>query len=266
MAPRVAIVNELLARRLFPGEDPIGKFIRTDMTEGRVYPEAVGDETREIVGVVGNTRNRPRARFEPIVYVPFQQHLDVYPAWGAWGFHVVKTVVIRTSSDPASFVGPMQRLVGDVDDTQIPYNVRTMEEQLSTVEPQARFLMRFLGICAGVAIMLAALGLYAVIAQSVTQRTHELGVRMALGAAKANVQRLILRRGLVLILLGAAIGTAAAFGLSRMLSRLVYGITPTDPSTFAAVVLALIGVALLACYIPSRRATRVDPLIALRHE
>ena len=265
-APRVAIVNDTLARQSFPGEDPLGKFIRADLTAGAVHPDLVGDEPREIVGVVGSTKRFPTADPLPVIYVPFQQHLAVYPDSGPWAVHVIKDVVIRTSSDPATFVGPLQRLVGEVDDTQVAYDVRTMEEQLFALASAPRFLMRFLGICAGVAIMLAALGLYAVIAQSVTQRTHEFGVRMALGAERASVQRLILRQGLVLVLLGAAIGTAGALGLSRVLSSYLYGITPTDPSTFAAVVLALIGVALLACYIPSRRATRVDPLIALRHE
>jgi putative ABC transport system permease protein len=202
----------------------------------------------------------------PKIYVPFRQHLAVYPAWVVGGLHLTKDVVIRTSSDPDDLLATMREAVAQVDGNQLPDAVMTVDDALAGVGDDARFWMRFLMICGGVAIVLAALGLYAVIAQSVAQRTHELGVRMALGAQKADLRRQVLRQGLVLVLLGVAVGLAAALGLARIADSLLVGVSPLDPVAFGAAALVMVGVALLASYLPARRATEVDAVVALRQQ
>ena len=175
-APPVAVINDTMVRQFFAEEDPIGRFIHVDLTAGITHPELAGDKPREIVGVVGSIKHGRRMDLGPEIYVPFHQHLTVYPDTGPWAVHLIKDIAIRTSSDPAGLLGPMQRAIAEVDRTQVAYRVMTMEEQLAEMAPVLRFWMRFLMLWGGVAIVLAALGLYAVIAQSVTQRTHELGV------------------------------------------------------------------------------------------
>ena len=197
--------------------------------------------------------------------MPHSQHPWVYPK-SAYT-HIDKTLFVRTASDLTGLAAAVRELVADLDkdmlpNTRIEPNPRGPSWQFDT----ERFWLRLLGLFAGLAVFLAAVGLYGVISYSVTRRTHEFGLRIALGAHRASLPMLVLRQGFFLSLIGVAIGVAAALGLTRLLAAQLYGITPTDPATFAVVSLVLIAVAMLASYIPARRATKVDPMVALRHE
>jgi putative ABC transport system permease protein len=162
--------------------------------------------------------------------------------------------------------GAVQRIVAEVDKDQAVFDIQSLEQAISSWVAPQRFWMRLFGIFAGLAVLLAAIGIYGVISYSVSQRTHEIGVRMALGAERNDVLKLVLRQGLKLALIGVAIGIAGSFALTRLIAQFLYGVKATDPMTFAAVALLLTAVALAASYIPARRATKVDPLVALRHE
>ncbi len=267
-APGVAIINETMARQLFSGEDPIGARLQANLGGRFVQEDFIDDQPRTIVGVVGDVRRRLRAGTGPVMYVPYGQHLDVYPTTGVWTIRASKRLVIRTAADPLSLVGAVRTAIADVDPELVPFDIMTMDARLATLADSAQqeFWMLLLGLFAGLAVGLAAIGLYGVISYAVAQRTHELGVRTALGATRADVLRLIVRQGLVLVLLGVAIGIPAAVGLTRVIASQLFGVTPTDPATFAAASVVFVGIALLACTIPARRATKVDPLVALRAE
>ncbi len=177
-----------------------------------------------------------------------------------------KQLVIRTAADPLSLAGAVRTAMDDVDPNLVPYDIMTMDARLADSAAQEEFWMLLLGLFAGLAVALAVIGLYGVISYAVAQRTHELGVRAALGATRSDVFTLIVRRGLVLALLGVAIGIPAAVALTRLIASQLFGVTPTDPATFAAAAAMFVSIALLACSIPARRATTVDPLAALRAE
>jgi putative ABC transport system permease protein len=249
-APRVLIINEAFVRTFFPDKDPIGKrlFFNRGSDGGYAW--------REIVGVVKDVKHSALdSDPKPEMYFPFSQ----FPSWNM-------TLVARTSGDPMSLVAAARRQVLAVDPNQAISNVSTMEQLMDNSVSQRRFNMLLLSIFAAISLVLAAVGIYSVLAYSVAQRTQEIGVRMALGARAANVLKLIIGQGMVLVLIGAALGLAAAFALTRVLTGLLYGVSPTDPATFAIIALLLLGVALVACYLPARRATKVDPIIALRFE
>jgi putative ABC transport system permease protein len=176
------------------------------------------------------------------------------------------TVVARTSTDPASFAGMLRDQVWSIDREQSVYDIKTMDQTLSEMLSQRRFNMLLLGVFASVALLLAALGIYGVISYSVSQRTHEIGIRMAMGAQSRDVLTLVVRHGLVLTGTGIGAGLIASFGLTRLMATLLYGVSATDPVTFLAIPLVLAGVALGACFVPARRASRVDPIEALRYE
>ncbi len=268
-SPDVAIINEATARAFFPGEDPIGQVLQASL---QIYtdPRAALDRPRQIVGIVGDTRHLLRYNGEPlpilpVVYVPYRQHLWEYPGNTA-GFHVSAELVIRTASDPMRSVAAIREVVADVDRDVELAQIVTMEERLADVTASERFWVGLLGIFAALSVFLAAVGIYGVISYSVVRRRHEFGLRKALGADNVNVIRLVLKESLVLSLIGVGIGLAAAFGLTRLISSQLYGVSATDPATFAIVSVGLVAIALLASYLPARRAVRVDPMEALRAE
>jgi predicted permease len=247
---RFVLINEAMANRFWPGEDPVGKRISTMVSSGQQIP------WQTIVGVVGNVRHlgldvEPR----PEIYY----HTNTSPPFGP-------VVVIRTTSDPARLISIARAKVRELDRDVPISNVNTMEQLVAQSVAQRRFGMFLLGTFALLALLLAAIGIYGVVSYSVTQRTQEIGVRMALGASATDVLKMVLRNGMSLALIGVGLGLAGAFGLTRLMSRLLFEVTPTDVTTFALVSVGLISVALLACYLPARRAMKVDPLEALRYE
>jgi len=247
-APKVMIVNETMARKLWPGESPIGK--RLTIWRDEKFP-------REIVGVVGDTKVALENEARPQMYVPYAQDAT----WGSLTF------AVRTnSSDPASLAPAVRNAIKSLDKTLPVYNVKTMDVVLGDSVALRRASMLLFSTFATVALLLAMIGIYGVTAYYVTQRTHEIGIRMALGAQLRDVLKLVLRRGVVLALIGVVAGLGGALALTRLISSLLFGVTPIDLVTFASVSLALMAVAVLASYIPARRATKVDPLVALRYE
>ena len=199
---------------------------------------------------------------EPVkaeMYLPYQQITD-------WPGYLPRDLAIRTNGDTSNLGGPVRQIIGEVDPDQPVSNVVTMAELLGEEAAQRRMGMIMLAGFAALALLLASLGIYGVLAYFVTQHTNEIGVRQALGATPRNILFLVLRKGMVLTLAGVVIGLIAAFALTRLMSSLLFGVAAADPLTFASVPLLLILVALFACYIPARRATKVDPLVALRYE
>jgi putative ABC transport system permease protein len=247
----VVIINQTLARRFFPNQDPVGKRIKPGIGNGYKAPPM-----REIVGVVGDVRQYGlTAGPGPEVYVPLAQS-----PLGSMNF------VLRTEVDPLLIVGAVRREMAGMDKDLPFYGVETLNQYLGQAFAPPRFLTLLLGLFAVLALALAAVGLYGLVSYSASRRTHEIGVRMALGAERKSVMMMVVGQGLKLALIGVAIGIAGALALTRFLSSLLYGVKPTDPLTFVAVSLVLIAVALLACYIPARRAAKVDPWVALRYE
>ena len=245
-APLTVLVNESLARRYWPEQNPLGKHI----TLGRMTQPA------EVVGVLGDVRNVDLAAdVKPEIYLPFTQ----FP-WPAM------SLIVRTAGHPQSFAGAVRARVLAIDLDQPVTAVRGMDEVLETAAAQPRFTTALLGALSAMAFLLAMVGIYGVIAHSVAERTPEMGIRIALGAERADILRLVLRQGLALALSGIAIGLGASLALTRLLGSLLYRVSVTDPLTFAAGAVAFAVVALLACYVPARRATRVDPMVALRYE
>jgi putative ABC transport system permease protein len=248
-SPHVAVINETMARKIFPDEDPIGK---------RITFDGGGDnpDWYEIVGVVSDVKQYGLDQATPMqTYEPYTQ--QTFPSM---------TLVARASGDPTHLTAAIRDAVLQLDKEQPIANVRTLDQILSTSIAQQRFSTLLLGVFAAVAISLAAIGIYGVLSYAVTQRTHEIGIRMALGAARRDVLRLVVGAGMRLALLGVAAGLAVAFGLTRLMSTLLFGVSATDPIIFGLIPLLIVTVALLACWIPARRATKVDPLDALRIE
>ena len=244
----VVVVNEALARKYFPNEDPLGKRIAINMKDT--------EDPTEIIGVVGDSKNmRLDGEAEPMSYWPHPEL--VYP---------FMTLVIRAKGDAANLAGGARQIIQRLDSEQPVADARTMESLLASSIARARFIALLLAIFASVALALSAVGIYGVISYLVAQRSHEIGVRMALGARTADVVRLVLRKGMMLALVGVALGLTGALALTRVMTTLLFGVTPTDAVTFGGVSALLLIIALLACYIPARRATKVDPLVALRYE
>jgi ABC-type antimicrobial peptide transport system permease subunit len=214
-----------------------------------------------IVGVVGNVRQLGLDR-KPVseVFVPYLQD----PL--SKNYQRSMTIVARTNSDPGAVAGSLRAALTSLDKSLPVYDLKPMTEYLSDSLARRRFNLILLTAFAGVALVLAAVGIYGVISYGVTQRTHEIGIRMALGAEKADVLRLVVRQGMVMALGGVAIGLLASFALTRLMESLLFGVSVTDPLTFTVIALLLISVALLACIVPALRATKVDPLVALRYE
>jgi putative ABC transport system permease protein len=176
------------------------------------------------------------------------------------------TVIAKASADPSQLVAALRQQVTAIDPDQPIYNIRTMDEiRAQSVAPE-RLNLTLLSIFAGIALVLAIVGIYGVMSYTVTQRTHEIGIRMAIGAQPQDVFRMVIGQGMMLALIGVAFGLVGAFALTRLMTTMLFGVTPTDPATFAGIAVLLAGVALLACYIPGRRATKVDPVVSLRYE
>lgn len=245
-APSVFIINETLQRRCWPNEDPLGKRIRYNSR----------DPWGEIVGVVEDVKfDGLHLASTPHLFEPYQQN--------AWSGLVG---AIRSPLDQSTLLAAVQRGVKALDPNLPVSNVRTMEEVIAQSLATRRFVLLLFSLFAGLALLLATVGVYGVLTASVSQRTRELGIRIALGATTRDVGRLIVGQGLKLVLSGIAIGLVGALALQRLIEKLLFGVSPTDPLTYAVIASLLIGVALLACYLPARRATQVDPLVALRHE
>lgn len=248
-APRVALIDETLARRYWPNEDPVGRRIKF----GRQNSTA---PWMTIAGVVGNIKTDGfESADQPHLYVSILQN----PGYAL-------AVYVRTQASPESMMQAVRQQVQSVDPNLPIFGEQTMETLVSASLAQRRFAMQMVGIFGLVALLLAGIGIYGVMSYAVTQRTREIGIRLALGAQTADVLRLVVRQGMSLSLIGAGIGAAVTLGLTRFLASMLFGISPYDPATLAATMLLLLLVALLACYLPARRATKVDPMIALRHD
>jgi putative ABC transport system permease protein len=250
-APLVMIVNQALASRDFPNENPIGKRVSLGSNNESGQPV-----WWEIVGIAANVRSLElREEAAPEFYLSSLQDsfTNIF-------------VVVRTSVEPTAVAASVRRAVAEVDKSAAVSDVKTMEHIVSDAVTQPRFNLFILGLFSGIALLLSAAGIYGVTAFNVTQRTHEFGIRIALGARAGDVLKLILRQGMLLVSAGLAIGLLASFALTRVLRTLLFGVSVTDPATFAAIAILLAVVTLLACYIPARRATKVDPLVALRYE
>jgi putative ABC transport system permease protein len=240
----VALINETMARLYWPNEDPLGKRLRI-----------IASPWITVVGVVGDVHHTGlNVPPNPEIYLShLQEPQDVL------------AVMIRTSSDPLSLAGAARQAIKSLD-KDLPVTITTMDQIFSNSVAGQRFNTLLLGVFASLALILATVGVFGVINYSVAQRTHELGIRLALGAQRSDVFRLVVGQGLVLALIGVAIGVVGAFAVTRLISGLLYGVSPTDSLTFVLVSVLVTGVAMLASYIPARRATKVDPLVALRYE
>jgi predicted permease len=248
-APRVAVVSETLARKYFPNQEAIGK---------RIAFEDKDANKIEIVGIVRDIKyNSQREETEPLIYTPWLQQLDDV---GEMFF------AIRAAGDPTALTNSVRQAVRDVDSNLPLTRVTTQKVQTSETLTEERVFAKLISVFGALALILATIGLYGVMTYSVTQRTHEIGIRMALGARTIDVLRLVVKNGATLALIGIAIGLAGSFAATRLISRLLFGVTATDKTTWAAVSVLILLIAILACYIPARRAAKVDPMEALRYE
>jgi predicted permease len=249
-AQRVLVVNETFAKRFFPNDDAIGKRIRLGKLTSD-FPWAT------IVGVVGDVKttalDEPQ---QPIMYWPVAQIRDT-PSLA---------IVVRTQSDPTSLTSPVREAIAQIDPAQPIYDMQTLDQLVAKSLDQRRFTLTLMLLFGAIALVLSAIGIYGVMAFAVTQRTQEIGIRMALGARAIDVLKLVVGSGMFLAAIGVVAGLIGAFALTRLMASLLFGVSPTDVVTFALVTAGLLIVALLACYIPARRATKVDPLVALRYE
>jgi putative ABC transport system permease protein len=246
-APLVVVINETAAREFWPTGDPLGKRVLMDWST---------DLDAEIIGIVGDVRltalkQPPRAT----LYWPLEQVPNSF-----------MTFMIRSEGEPMHLAGAVRTAIASIDPDQPVAKMQTMEEVVSNSLNQPRFTALLLAISSGVAVTLAVVGIYGVLFYTVSQRTHEIGIRMALGAQRSDVLRMVLSHGMVLTVLGVGIGLALTLAASNFLQTLLFEVQPTDPITYASVSALLAAVALVACYIPARRATKVDPMVALRYE
>jgi putative ABC transport system permease protein len=253
----VAIISASMARRFWPDSDPMGYRIRPQFTRQRYFwiPESKNLPLR-IVGVVGDVRYDGLADYDlPPIYLPYLQNPSS-----------IMNLVVRSASDPLRLTNAVRGQVWAVDKDQPLFDIKTIEDVIADSFARPHWLALLLGSFAGLALLLAALGIYGLISYAVSQRTQEIGIRMALGARSGDVMTLVLRKGMGLTLAGLVIGLSSALVMAGLLRSFLFGVKPTDPVSFAVVALLLTGIALLACYIPAQQALRVDPIVALRHE
>jgi putative ABC transport system permease protein len=251
------LINEAMARRFWSGEDPIGKRLRIDIAN---------EPSREIVGVVGDVRhNRYDREAQPQMYVPYVQHPVVSQAKWAES-RLLMTFVVRSTLDPLPLVPTLRAAVAEVDRNLPIFDIKTLDQYVAEQLWQPQQTMILFAIFAVVALILAMTGVYGIMAYAIRQRTHEIGIRMALGASRRDVLRLVIARGLLLVALGVVLGVAGSFALARFLGSLLWGVTSTDPLTYVVVIMLLVTIAMLACYLPARRALDIGPAIALRDE
>jgi predicted permease len=257
-APLVIIINQTMAKRFFPNEDPLGKRITLDYV-----PD---EQPRQIIGVVGDTlQDRLQRDRNPVMYLPHVQQTARWLGPG-WGLRSGMYFVLRTAGDPLKMVAAVKHAVSEVDPAKPAANFRTVEQGLDQQVQYLRLYILMLGVFGAVAAVLAAIGIYGVMAYSVAERTREIGIRMALGASSPDVLKMVVRHALVLVGIGLVLGLGASFALTRVIKSALYGVTATDPATYGGVSLLLIAVAIIACVVPTRRAVAVDPTIALRYE
>ena len=245
-SPTAVIINQNMANRFWPNQDPLGKQVKF------VEDDSFGT----IVGIVGDAKQYwMEEQQRPQLYIPFSQNPGIFA-----------TLVMRTTVEPLSLSEQVRQAVWKVDPDQPMWKIRTVEFLVSRSVADRKFLMALMGIFASLALVLTTIGLYGVISYLVNQRTQEIGIRMALGAQMGHIMRMVLKQGMVLVITGVVLGLAASWVLTRLIQRLLFQVSATDPATFITISLLLIAVALFACYLPARRATRVDPLEALRYE
>ncbi len=251
--PFVVVVNQAMTRKYFPDGSALGKHVQIGATPTNEIP------WMQIVGIVGDMKQSLASDPQAEMYLPIRQADSMLPIFSV-------SIVLRTQGDPRGEISSFRGAVHDLDPNQPVEKVRTMEENISNSVTEPRFRALLLGIFALSALLLSVIGLYGLMAYSVSQRVYEIGIRVTLGAQRSDVMWLIVGHGMLLTLFGVAIGSAAAAGLTKLLARFLYGVSATDPVTFIAVAVTLLAVAFLACYVPARRATKVDPLVALRYE
>jgi putative ABC transport system permease protein len=249
-SPNVALINKTMAAQLWPNEDPLGKRIKFPGSDKNPQP------WRTIVGTVSDVSQYALDKTPPMqIYLPHTQFPTSF-----------NSIVVRTQNEPTALIGAIRREIQAVDKDQAVFNVTTLEELIGDSILIRKFFMLLLLAFAALALTLAAVGIYGVMSYVASQRTHEIGIRMALGAQTRDVLKLIIGNGMALTFIGVAAGLAGAFALTRLMAGLLFGVSATDTITFLIVSVGLTLVALLACYIPARRATKVDPLVALRYE
>lgn len=263
-AAAVAVVNEVFAKRFFPNEDPVGKSIRMlpplELIPVELRAQAASAPMRTIVGVIADMKDsKMNAPAEATVFAPFAQYKGE-------GFTPSMTFVVKTAGQPATMAAAVRDVVHSLKPEQPIANIGTLDDVVARSLSQARFSMLLLSIFAGFALMLSTVGIYGVMAYVVAQRTREMGIRLAVGAQAGDVLKLVLRQGGKLALAGVGIGVVAALALTRLMASLLFGVSAADPVTFAGVAILLTIVAIAACYLPARRATRVDPITTLRYE
>jgi putative ABC transport system permease protein len=257
-APLVVIISKAMAQRWWANENPIGQRI--------VFDFVPDEQPREIVGVVGDVRlNQTQTQPGPIVYLPHGQQSQRWLG-PSWNYRSAMFYILRTSGNPTSVAAAVRSAVAEIDPSKPVGNLQTGEQNLRDQVSGRRVYMLLLSVFGAIAAVLAAVGIYGVMAYAVTQRTREIGIRMALGATSSSVMTLVVKQALILVFIGLILGVGGAFGLTRFIANELYGVKPTDPTTFIAVSLGLVVVAVLASLIPTRRAVSVDPTVALRHE
>jgi putative ABC transport system permease protein len=244
--PTVFVINQTMARRFWPNEDPLGKQIKM----------AQDGTTGSVIGVVGDAKH---------YFMNDEATSQMYSAYSQQP-GLFATVVIRTSVEPLSLTEPVRQAIWKVDADQPMWKIRTVEFLVNRSVADRKFLMALMGIFASLALILTMIGLYGVISYLVNQRNQEIGIRMALGAQARDILAMVLKQGMTLVLIGVALGLLASWLLTKLMVSMLYQVSAKDPATFGAIALLLIVVALLACYLPARRATKVDPLVALRDE